>query len=135
MRQPVWFYFDLAYRARTGSFALWHCQGRMWPRQGSESADSLKRAARRQPLLLTAGELDAAFSDKGVILFGQRHDKIMDICKLCRMDDFLFAGVQVAIGNIIADCTGKQENVLLYNADVTPQRIPRKGADVGAVNG
>ena len=57
------------------------------------------------------------------------HSLYERLCRLCERK--IMTGLLSEISLFGQDSTGKQENVLLYNADVTPQRIPRKGADVG----
>jgi len=49
--------------------------------------------------------------------------------------NFLLGTAQLAIGNIVVNSTGEQENVLLHNANVAAQGIPGEGADVAAING
>ncbi len=50
------------------------------------------------------------------------------------INDFIFGGVKTTIGNIVAQCPGKQENILLDDADLTAKRFHFDVANIDPVD-
>ena len=83
---------------------------------------------------MSAGELHAAFADLGLILIGEPHDLVVNVRADCRLYDLFVCGVQTTVTDVLKDRSGKQENVLLHDADVAAQRFLRVIADVNVVD-
>ena len=77
----------------------------------------------------------AAFPHPRFVAVRQAHDKIVDLCGFSGRGDLLNGGVRHTISNVIPDCGGKKENVLLGGADVFTQRGEGNIPDVDAVHG
>ena len=54
----------------------------------------------------------------------------MQVGPLGRLHDLLVGGPQLAVGDVVADGAGEEEDVLLYDADVFAQRVAGVLADV-----
>ena len=93
-----------------------------------------KDAGNRDTLLLTAGQLDAAFTDKGIVAFRQAHDVVVDVGFFSCLVDLLAAGSQLAVGDVVKDGAGEEENILLHDADFAAQRTAGDLADVLSVD-
>ena len=89
-----------------------------------------EHAGNGDPLLLAAAEPCAALSGIGVVPIRKRHDEFMDVGFLRRVDDLLIACTWPAIGDIFPDRAGEQIDILLNDADGTPQRFQRQSADI-----
>src|SRR5699024_2770607 len=72
--------------------------------------------------------------DKGVVAFRQGHDVVVEVCFLGSFDDLLAGSTQLAIGDIVEDGAGKEEDILLYNTDFLAQRVASDIADVVTVD-
>ena len=84
---------------------------------------------------MTAGELHTPFTDLGVVAVGKCQNVVMDIGTTGSFHNLLVCGIRAAIENVVPDSTGKQEHILLYDADVLAQRGEGQLADVLPVNG
>ena len=93
-----------------------------------------KDPCNRDALLLSAGQLDAALADEGVVALRQGHDVIVNICLLGSLDDLLAGSAQLAVGDVVKDGSSEQEHILLDDTDLTAQRGAGDAADVFAVN-
>lgn len=84
-------------------------------------------------LLLATRELDTALADHGVVLVGQRRDKVVCVGLLGRLLDLGLAHVVVqrAQGNVLADGRGKEDGLLLHerNLGAEPLEVELLGID------
>ena len=69
-------------------------------------------------LPLAAGKAAPALADQGVILLRQRHDELMGISSLCRLDDPVAAGVGSPYAMFRRDGVLKEDRVLGDDADL-----------------
>ena len=88
-----------------------------------------------EPLLLPAGELHAALADDRVQPVRQRVDHRLQPRAPRRLPDLGLGRVEPPVGDVLADRAGEEEDVLLHDADLPPQRGERHLADVDAVDG
>src|SRR5699024_3946825 len=86
------------------------------------------------PLLLAAGEHDPSLAHIGLEAVGHGHDIVVDFRPLCRLHDLLLGGVRLAVADVVVDGAGKEEYVLLDDADVLAQGLLGEVAHVGAVH-
>ena len=93
-----------------------------------------EHAGDREPLLLPAGELDAALADDRVQPIRQAGDHIVQSGPARRVDDLRLGCVEPAVGDVLADRAGEEEDILLDDADLAPQRRQRHVADVDPVD-
>ena len=70
------------------------------------------------PLLLPTGQEGASFAHIGVKAVRHGQDIVVDFSLLSGFVDFFFRGVGLAVTNVFKNGVGKEENVLLNNADV-----------------
>ena len=85
-------------------------------------------------LLLSAGEHRAALADIGVEAVRHGHDIIVNLRALRRFDDLLVRRVGAAIADILAHRVGKEEHILLHDADGAVKRRLRKRAHIFPVD-
>jgi predicted amidohydrolase len=95
-----------------------------------------EHARDRQPLLLAAGQFDAALADDRVQPGRQAryHARPAAPAGRHRMIG-LVGGAEAAIGDVLADRAAEQEDVLLHDADLAAQRGERHVPDIDAVDG
>ncbi len=74
-----------------------------------------------QALFLTAGKVGAALSHVRVQSIRQRTDEVACLCYVGSVHQFVFAGILVAIAQIIGDGAGKQPGFLLNIGQMIPQ--------------
>ena len=86
-------------------------------------------------LLLSSGQHHAPFADEGIVLFRQPLDEGVDLRLSCRFTDLIQRGVRCRITDILGDGTGKEEDILLHDADVLPQAVAGNGGDVTPADG
>lgn len=86
------------------------------------------------PLLLPAGEQRAPLTHIGVEPVGHGADIVVDLRLPRRLLYLGVGGVGAAVANILADGVGKQEHVLLHDADGPAQGALGNGADITAVD-
>src|SRR5690606_36949070 len=85
-------------------------------------------------LLLTAGQLDTALADDGVEPVGQLLDDAVELGAACCLPDLLLRGVEPAEGDVLPDGAAEQEDILLDDADLSPQRGERHVTDIDAID-
>ena len=69
-------------------------------------------------LLLAAGEEGAALTDIGVEALGHSQDILVDLGLFRSLDDLLHGGVGLAVADVLENGVGKEEHILLDDADV-----------------
>ena len=84
-----------------------------------------KQACDGDALLLTAGEHDAALADLGLVSVRESLDLLMDVRPLCRLNDLLVRCADAPVADVFHDRAGKQEYILLHDADIASERIER----------
>ncbi len=84
-------------------------------------------------LLLTAGEIAAAFADDGIVTVADLFDEFMRMRLLRCGDDLRLGGIQAAIANVLTNSVVKQEGVLADKADIATQGRLRESADVRTI--
>ena len=92
-----------------------------------------KQARYRNALLLTAGELDSALADIGVVPLGQLLYKLMRPGSLGRRRDIFVFGSRAAVGYIFPDRAGEHIDILLNRAYIRAQGSESYVADIRAV--
>ena len=85
-------------------------------------------------LLLSARKTAAALAHHGVVALRQRLDKGVDVGAAGGLGDFLRRGARLAVGDILANRTVKQVDILLHQTDSAAQTLLRHIAHVLAVN-
>ena len=88
-----------------------------------------------QALLLPAGEFHAALADDRVEPVRQLGDHRRPAGPARRLLDLRLGGFEPAVGDVLADRAAEEEDILLHDADLAPQRGQRHVADVDAVDG
>src|SRR5699024_11546250 len=83
-------------------------------------------------LFLTTGKAQAALTDDGVVAIGESLDEFVGIGTLGHLDDFFFAGIRFAVGNIFTNRAGKEESFLKDHTDGGAQAIGGGLIDVAA---
>ena len=76
--------------------------------------------ANRDPLFLSTGETHTALSNNGVKAIWQAHDEVVDIRGFRCHFNFYLRRVQLAVGDILSDCSVKQERLLWNKTNLTP---------------
>ena len=71
--------------------------------------------------------------DDRVVAVGQRVHEAVDVGGRGRLEDLLLGGVEVAVGDVLADRAAEQPRVLQHHADVRAQLAPAHLGDVVAV--
>ena len=69
------------------------------------------------PLLFAAGQLQAPFTDHGLVTVRLVHDEIMDAGQLGRFLHFRRGCLRVAVGDVVIDRIVEQHRILRYDAD------------------
>ena len=59
----------------------------------------------------------------------------MDVGLFCCRNDLLLGSIRFSVGDIFANGTGKQINILLHNADLASETFQRERTDVMAIYG
>src|SRR5205807_6623500 len=77
--------------------------------QGARYGDALALAAR---------QLQAALADLSVVAVGKSRDEIVRMSGFGRRHDLGLAGVRFAEGDVLANCSAEQENVLADMGDL-----------------
>ena len=57
----------------------------------------------------------------------------MDVRTFCCFDDFFFCRIRLAIGNVVADGTGEEVDILLNDTDLASKTLQCKRADILSV--
>src|SRR5581483_250728 len=91
------------------------------------------RARDREPLALTAGELEPELADDRVVALRHRHNEIMGVRRLRRSDDVLHALRRVAVRDVAPHRIVEEKGVLRDHAYLGTQRFQREVADIVAV--
>ena len=86
-------------------------------------------------LLLPAGEQGAPLAYIGLEALGHGQDVLVDLRLLCRLDDLFHGGAGFAVADVFQNGVGKQEHILLHNADVFVKAALGNLPDVHPVNG
>ena len=89
----------------------------------------------RHALLLPAGEHDPPLADLRVVAVAELQYLLVDMRVFRRLDDLLVGGVDAPVADVFQNAAGKEEHVLLHDADVLPQRTHRHLPRVHAVDG
>ena len=58
----------------------------------------------------------------------------MDVGLFCCRNDLLLGSIRFSVGDIFANGTGKQINILLHNANLASKTLQREGTDVMAIH-
>ena len=88
-----------------------------------QQARGLEHGARdRDPLLLAAGELEAALADERLVALRQAHDEVVDVGQPCRALDVRRRGVRASVRDVVVDAVVEQHRVLRHHADRGAQR-------------
>ena len=74
------------------------------------------RAGDREPLLLAAGELDAALADERVVLIRQLDDELVRVGAAGGVLDVGVGGVVPTVGDVVAHGSVEEKDVLLHDA-------------------
>ena len=88
------------------------------------------RAGDGQPLLLAAGEFDAALADERVVLVGQLDDELVGVGAAGGVFDLGVGGVVAAVGDVVAHRAVEQEHVLLDDGQQVAVGAEAEVADV-----
>ena len=102
-----------------------------------ENEDLRRRQDRpgdRQPLLLAAGELDAALADERLVFFGQPDDEFVRVGAAGGVFDLRVGRVVPAVGDVVAHRAVEQENVLLDDRQQIAITAQPKVANVDAID-
>ncbi len=91
-------------------------------------------AGDRKPLALAARERHATLADQGLIVLRQPRDVVVQPRHLARLGDALALGPGIAVGDVVLDRGGKEEGVLLDQADGAAQRRHRDVTHILAVD-
>ena len=75
-----------------------------------------------------------AFADHGVVTVRRRHDELMGIGALGRLDDRVAAGVGVSVGDVAGDGALEEDRLLKDDADLAAEAAKLDLADVVAVD-
>ena len=86
-----------------------------------------------QPLLLAAGELDAALADERLVLFGKFDDELVRIGAAGGVFDLGVRGVVPAVGDVVPHRAVEEEHVLLHDGQQVAIGAQPKVPNVGAV--
>src|SRR5690625_311612 len=89
----------------------------------------------RQALLLAAREPHTSFTDDGIESQRQALQQVVKLRLAGRIQDLGLRCIQSPVGDVLPDGPGEEEDVLLDDADLTPQRGKSHVANVGAVDG
>ena len=81
---------------------------------------------------MTTGKAQAALTDDGVVAIGESLDEFVGIGTLGHLDDFFFAGIRFAVGNIFTNRAGKEESFLKDHTDGGAQACGGELIDVVA---
>ena len=73
------------------------------------------------PLFLTAGQEGAPLAHIGVKALGHSQDILVNLRFLGGFDDFFLSGTGLAVADIFKNGVGKEEHILLHDADVLMQ--------------
>ena len=73
------------------------------------------------PLLLAAGEPQAALTDLGLVLFGHTHDVLMDVGGLGGSFDLFLGGIGLGVTDVFGNGAVEEEGVLQHRGDVVAQ--------------
>ena len=93
-----------------------------------------KHARDGDALLLTTRKTAAALAHHGVVALRKRLDKGIDIGTAGRLGDFFCRGARLAIGDVLANRSVEQIDILLHQADGLAQATLRHVAHILAVN-
>ena len=85
-------------------------------------------------LLLSAGEDDAAFSDKALVSVGHVQNVVMDFGKDRSLNDLTVGGGGPAVTDVLHDGTGEEEHVLLDDPDVPAETLLGQRPNVSPVH-
>ena len=85
-------------------------------------------------LALSAGELDAAFADDGVVLLLELFGKLIDAGDAAGGEDLLFGGGGTREADVFADGAVEQEGVLQHHAELRAEGIQAHGGKVGGID-
>src|SRR5699024_980580 len=81
---------------------------------------------------LTTGKAQSSLADDGVVAIGESLDEFVGIGALGHLDDFFFAGIRFAVGNIFTNRAGKEESFLKNHTDGGAQACGGELIDVVA---
>ncbi len=93
-----------------------------------------QRACNRQPLLLPAGEVDAALFHARGVAIGQVLNEIVRLRGLRRSNYLGHVGVGATVGNVLAHAASKEHALLRHNGNVRQQRILLNVAHIHAIH-
>ena len=106
-------------------------------RAGRLVEDQDRRVGEERPgdgeqLLLAGADVAALVVDHRVVAVGQRVHEAVDVGRPRRLEDLLLGGVEVAVGDVVADRAAEQPGVLQHHADA--RRAGRARVIVGDVD-
>src|SRR5262249_55067739 len=94
----------------------------------------LEKSARdRDPLPLSTGEQDASLAEDGAVAVRQPLDEGVCVRVSGRLYDLVLRGVETAVADVLLDRAGEQQRLLMYEADLAPERLEREVPYVDAV--
>ena len=86
-------------------------------------------------LLLTAGEQGAPLAYIGIKSMGHFQNILIDLRLLGRLDHLLHGGIGLSVADVLKNGIGKQEHILLDNANILVQALLGHLADILAIDG
>ena len=92
-----------------------------------------ENAGNRNALLLPAGKERAAFADVGVEAVWHGQNVVVNLRALRGLHDFIHRRVGLSVADVLQNRVGKQEHVLLHNADIPAQALLREAANIQPV--
>ena len=137
-RQPVGDHEAGAVRAQRRHGLLDEHLGAGVDRAGGLVEDEDRRVGQERPgdgeqLLLAGADVAALVVDDRVVAVGQRVHEAVDVGGRAAAMDLLLGGVEVAVGDVVADGAAEQPGVLQHHAHVRAQVAAPHLGDVVAV--
>ncbi|MNC07976.1 hypothetical protein D3C75_555460 [compost metagenome] len=93
-----------------------------------------EHASDSQALLLSTGQLHTALPDDCLHSIWQILNELLQMSTSRSFPDFRQLCIQFPIGDILANCPGEQENILLHDPDLFAQRFQLHVTDIDTVN-
>ena len=84
-------------------------------------------------MFLPHRQFDSSFSNPGLVVFREFHDKLMRASRDGHPFDVLIGGVELAIDDIVSNRPVKEKRLLLHQSDLRAQPRQRHRTDVHAV--
>ena len=87
----------------------------------------------RNALLLSAGKKRSALADVGVEAVWHGQNVVVNLRALRGLHDFIHRRVGLSVADVLQNRVGKQEHLLLHNADIPAQALLREAANIQPV--